>query len=97
MPTCSPKSGTADAEIDARRGRPIYLLVEKILARHENLREDLPVAGTTGYEFISFVNGLFLDPAAERSLTTTYHRFVEREPEFDQIVLAAKQQICAIP
>ena len=80
-------------EIDARSGRPIYLLVEKILARHENLREDLPVAGTTGYEFISLVNGLFLDPAAERSLTTTYHRFVEREPEFDQVVLAAKQQI----
>jgi (1->4)-alpha-D-glucan 1-alpha-D-glucosylmutase len=80
-------------EIDARGGRPIYLLVEKILARHESLREDLPVAGTTGYEFISLVNGLFLDPAAERSLTTTYHRFVEREPEFDQVVLAAKQQI----
>jgi (1->4)-alpha-D-glucan 1-alpha-D-glucosylmutase len=80
-------------EIDARSGRPIYLLVEKILARHENLREDLPVAGTTGYEFIGLVNGLFLDPAAERPLTTTYHRFVEREPEFDQVVLAAKQQI----
>jgi (1->4)-alpha-D-glucan 1-alpha-D-glucosylmutase len=80
-------------DIDARNGRPIYLLVEKILARHESLREDLPVAGTTGYEFISLVNGLFVDPAAERSLTTTYHRFVEREPEFDQVVLAAKQQI----
>jgi (1->4)-alpha-D-glucan 1-alpha-D-glucosylmutase len=81
------------AEIDARSARPIYLVVEKILARHESLREDLPVAGTTGYEFIGLLNGLFLDPAAERSLTTTYHRFVEREPEFDQVVLAAKQQI----
>jgi (1->4)-alpha-D-glucan 1-alpha-D-glucosylmutase len=80
-------------EIDARSGRPIYFVVEKILARHESLREDLPVAGTTGYEFISLLNGLFLDPAAERSLTATYHRFVEREPEFDQVVLAAKQQI----
>ena len=81
------------AGVDPRSGRPIYLVVEKILARHESLREDLPVAGTTGYEFISLLNGLFLDPAAERSLTTTYHRFVEREPEFDQVVLAAKQQI----
>ena len=77
-------------EIDARRGRPIYLLVEKILARHENLREDLPVAGTTGYEFINLVNGLFVDPAAERSLTATYHRFIDREPEFDRVLLAAK-------
>ena len=39
------------------------------------------------------MNGLFVDPAAERSLTATYHRFIEREPEFDQVVLAAKQQI----
>src|SRR5690606_34612747 len=79
-------------EIEGRSGRPIYLVVEKILARHERLREDLPVAGTTGYEFMSLVNGLFVDPAAERSMTATYHRFVEREPAFDQVVLAAKQQ-----
>jgi (1->4)-alpha-D-glucan 1-alpha-D-glucosylmutase len=80
-------------EIDARHGRPIYLVVEKILARHESLREDLPVAGTTGYEFISLVTGLLLDPAAERSLTATYHRFIDQEPDYDQLVLAAKQQI----
>jgi (1->4)-alpha-D-glucan 1-alpha-D-glucosylmutase len=85
--------GSERPEIDGRNGRPIYLLVEKILARHESLREDLPVAGTTGYEFINLVNGLFVDPAAERSLTATYHRFVEREPEFDQVLLAAKRQI----
>jgi (1->4)-alpha-D-glucan 1-alpha-D-glucosylmutase len=85
--------GGARPEIDALHGRPIYLVVEKILARHENLREDLPVAGTTGYEFINLVNGLFVDPAAERSLTATYHRFIEQEPDFAQLVLAAKQQI----
>jgi (1->4)-alpha-D-glucan 1-alpha-D-glucosylmutase len=79
--------------VDPRGGRPIYLLVEKILARHESLREDLPVAGTTGYEFMSLVNGLFVDPAAERPLTATWHRFIDREPEFDRVLLAAKQQI----
>jgi (1->4)-alpha-D-glucan 1-alpha-D-glucosylmutase len=77
---------------DPRAGQPIYLLVEKILAWHENLRDDLPVAGTTGYEFMNLVNGLFVDPAAERILNATYHRFIDQEPEFDQIVLAAKQQ-----
>src|SRR5690606_11382827 len=79
-------------EIEGRSGRPIYLLVEKILARHERLREDLPDAGTTGYEYMGLANGHFLGPAAERSMPATYHRFVEREPEFDQVVLAAKQQ-----
>jgi (1->4)-alpha-D-glucan 1-alpha-D-glucosylmutase len=80
-------------EINPRGGRPIYLLVEKILAHHENLREDLPVAGTTGYDFVNLVNGLFVDPAAERAMTATYHRFIDRELEFDQVVLAAKEQI----
>jgi (1->4)-alpha-D-glucan 1-alpha-D-glucosylmutase len=80
-------------DLDPRAGKPIYLLVEKILARHENLREDLPVAGTTGYEFMNLVNGLFVDAAAEAAMSATYHRFIEREPEFEQIVLAAKQQI----
>jgi (1->4)-alpha-D-glucan 1-alpha-D-glucosylmutase len=78
---------------DPRAGKPIYLLVEKILARHENLREDLPVAGTTGYEFMNLVNGLFVDPAAAEALSATYYGFVEREPEFEDIVLAAKRQI----
>ena len=86
-------AGGERPEIDPRHGRPIYLVVEKILARHESLREDLPVAGTTGYEFIDLVSGLFVDPAAERAMTATYHRFIDREPEFDQVVLAAKQQI----
>jgi (1->4)-alpha-D-glucan 1-alpha-D-glucosylmutase len=85
--------GGAQPEVDARHGRPIYLVVEKILARHETLREDLPVAGTTGYEFINLVNGLFVDAAAERSLTTTYYRFIERDLDFDEVLLAAKQQI----
>src|ERR671918_675603 len=79
-------------EIDARHGRPIYLVVEKILAWHENLREDLPVAGTTGYEFMNLVNGLFVDSAAEGAMSATYHRFIDQEPEFEQILLAAKEQ-----
>jgi (1->4)-alpha-D-glucan 1-alpha-D-glucosylmutase len=73
----------------------LYLLVEKILARHERLREDWPVAGTTGYEFMSLVLGLFVDPAAEEALTQTYHRFIEREVDFEDLVVEAKRQILA--
>ncbi|HYN39746.1 MAG TPA: alpha-amylase family glycosyl hydrolase, partial [Rhodospirillales bacterium] len=39
-----------------------WVVVEKILAPHERLREDWPIAGTTGYEFLNRVHGLFLDP-----------------------------------
>jgi (1->4)-alpha-D-glucan 1-alpha-D-glucosylmutase len=79
--------------LESHLGAPIYLIVEKILARHETLREDLPVAGTTGYEFMALVGGLFVDPGAERSLTTTYHRFAGREIDYEDAVVAAKTYI----
>ncbi len=79
--------------LEPHLGAPIYLIVEKILARHETLREDLPVAGTTGYEFMALVGGLFVDPSAERSLTTTYHRFAGREIDYEEAVVAAKTYI----
>jgi (1->4)-alpha-D-glucan 1-alpha-D-glucosylmutase len=85
--------GAPPPALDAKAGQPIYLVVEKILARHEYLREDLPVAGTTGYEFIGLAGGLFVDPSAERQLTATYHRFIGEEPDFGQVVVAAKRQI----
>ncbi len=85
--------GAPPPAVEAKTGQPIYLVVEKILARHEYLREDLPVAGTTGYEFIGLVGGLFVDPGAERQLTAVYHRFIDAEPDFGEIVLAAKRQV----
>jgi (1->4)-alpha-D-glucan 1-alpha-D-glucosylmutase len=53
--------------IAARTGDDGYLVVEKILGRDEALREDWPVAGTTGYEFADLAEGLFVDErGAER-------------------------------
>ncbi|HYE50245.1 MAG TPA: malto-oligosyltrehalose synthase [Azospirillaceae bacterium] len=73
--------------------QPLYLLVEKILARHERMREDWPVAGTTGYEFMVLVNGLFVDPAGEATLTQAYERFIEREAPYEEMLLTAKRLI----
>ncbi|HVX86499.1 MAG TPA: malto-oligosyltrehalose synthase [Phycisphaerae bacterium] len=50
----------------------LYVVVEKILAPDEHLRSDWPVAGTSGYDFLNKINGLFVDPAGERPLTKTY-------------------------
>ena len=45
----------------AALGHPQYLVVEKILARFEHLRKDWRIAGTTGYDFMNLVNGVFID------------------------------------
>src|SRR5581483_8717400 len=63
--------------------------VEKILEAGEQLR-DWPVCGTTGYEFANDVTGLFVDAAAEESLTELYSSFTGEERSFAEIALEAK-------
>jgi (1->4)-alpha-D-glucan 1-alpha-D-glucosylmutase len=55
--------------------REFYLVVEKILASHEQLRADWPVHGTTGYEFASLLTGLFVDSAGEAEMSAAYAQF----------------------
>ncbi|NKC31996.1 malto-oligosyltrehalose synthase [Falsiroseomonas selenitidurans] len=73
--------------------RPFYLVVEKILARHEALRSDWPVQGTTGYEFANLVMGVLLDPAGEAPLTRLYADFTGERQGFAAIVQDCKRRI----
>ncbi len=73
--------------------RPLYLVVEKILAHHEALRDSWPVQGTTGYEFLNEIGGLFVDPAGEVELERSWRRFVPGAPEFDDEIYACKKHV----
>ncbi len=73
--------------------RPFYLVVEKILAPHESLREDWDVDGTTGYEFANLVTGLMIDPAGEEPLTRFYADFTGSDAGFADIVRDCKLRI----
>jgi len=73
--------------------RSPYLLVEKILANHESLPSDWPVAGTTGYETAYLINGLFVDPESERALRLLYHRFTGRTGTFDELLYERKKLV----
>ncbi|MBC7907595.1 MAG: malto-oligosyltrehalose synthase [Rhodospirillaceae bacterium] len=73
--------------------QPLLLWVEKILAYHEPLRRDWPVAGTTGYEYANLVNGLFVDADGEAALGAIYARFIGFEMNFEHEVIEAKKRI----
>jgi len=77
----------------AVKGRPIPLFVEKILEPGEGLPPDWPVAGTTGYEFISSVAGLMTDPDQETAITKAYEAFTGQAFAYASDVRAAKQEI----
>jgi (1->4)-alpha-D-glucan 1-alpha-D-glucosylmutase len=63
--------------------------VEKILQPGEALR-DWPVLGTTGYDFLNEVGGLFVDPAGEEPLTRLWHELSGDERRFEEIARGAK-------
>lgn len=58
---------------EATGGR--WTVVEKILADGEPLPASWPVAGTTGYDALRQVDGLFTDPAGAGELLGQYRRF----------------------
>ena len=72
---------------------PLYLVVEKILAAHEAVREAWPVAGTTGYDFLNQVNALLLHPGGAHALARAYQRFTGRESDYDEVVHDCKRLI----
>jgi (1->4)-alpha-D-glucan 1-alpha-D-glucosylmutase len=50
-------------------GPDAYIVIEKILAVDEALEPTLPVDGTTGYDVLREVGGVFVDPAGAPALT----------------------------
>ena len=70
-----------------------YLVVEKILARDEALRQDWPVDGTTGYEFANLVTGLLVDGRGEVPMTRAYAEFSGERRAFADIVRESKLRI----
>ncbi len=69
-----------------------YLVVEKILAHDEPL-PDWPVAGTTGYDLLVRLNGLFIDQRNEDALTQVYERFTRLRVPYREIAYRGKEVI----
>ncbi len=70
--------------------RPLYVLAEKILALDEPLPTDWPIAGTSGYDALNMINGLFVDPAGEAAFTELYRAFTGFDATFDELVYEKK-------
>jgi (1->4)-alpha-D-glucan 1-alpha-D-glucosylmutase len=64
---------------------PVYTVVEKILELGEYLPE-WPVEGTTGYDFLNDVSGLFIDPVGMPRLLAQYRRMTGSDQSFEEVV-----------
>ena len=73
-----------------------WVVTEKILEGGEQLPADWECAGTTGYDSLNMVGGLFTDPAGAAPLTAEYVRFTGGGPAaFGPVAAAAQQQAAA--
>jgi (1->4)-alpha-D-glucan 1-alpha-D-glucosylmutase len=68
-----------------------WVCTEKILSGDERLPADWPCAGTTGYDSLGAVGGLFLDPAGAQPLATGYVQFTGGAAAFAGVAEAAKR------
>jgi (1->4)-alpha-D-glucan 1-alpha-D-glucosylmutase len=75
---------------------PLYVVAEKILGEGEPLPGDWAVYGTTGYDFLNEVNGLFVDGANLRAMDRIYTHFVGAQINFANLVNTWKKMIMLV-
>ncbi|MEP6656639.1 MAG: malto-oligosyltrehalose synthase, partial [Betaproteobacteria bacterium] len=85
---------TGRSTADAAHDKPLYVVVEKILASHEELPSSWAIHGTTGYRFANIVNGLFVDTDAKSRVDRAWRAFVRDEAvDFEAAVIAGKRAV----
>ncbi len=76
----------------ADRTGGLWVSTEKILSGPERLPADWPCAGTTGYDALGVIGGLFLDPAGAAPLAAAYERLTAGPARFAGVAEAAKRE-----
>ncbi|MDR0373402.1 MAG: malto-oligosyltrehalose synthase [Nitrososphaerota archaeon] len=68
-----------------------YIVVEKILTDKEQLPKTWPIKGTTGYDFLNYVNKLLVQTDHEPAFNTLYQNSTGNIQNFDALLYEAKK------
>ena len=82
------RSGASPGQAAPRRR--FFLMAEKILVGDEELRPSWAIEGTTGYGFLNFLNGLFVDSSRKRALLRLYRQFSGWSQSYADLVYQSK-------
>ncbi|WP_225429935.1 malto-oligosyltrehalose synthase [Deinococcus detaillensis] len=72
--------------------RPLYVLAEKILEPGERL-PNWPIYGTTGYDFLAQLGGVFVESGNEEEISGIYRRFTGDRKSYGQTLHDTKEFI----
>ena len=81
------------ADLDGPPDRPIYVVAEKILSGGEQMPPRWAVHGTTGYNFLNDLNGIFVDTSQARRMRRTYAKLTGHAEVYDDVLYASKRLI----
>ncbi|MGV0026830.1 malto-oligosyltrehalose synthase [Phormidesmis priestleyi] len=71
----------------------VYITIEKILELKETLPDNWDIQGTSGYDFMNYVNGVFCKQDNQEALTKIYANIVGSEFDYSQLVREKKRFI----
>lgn len=80
-------------ELRSRTGDGVYIIAEKILEAREDMPTQWPLQGTSGYEFLSFLNQLLTNRKGARMLRDFYRELVPGIADYDQLIFESKKLI----
>jgi (1->4)-alpha-D-glucan 1-alpha-D-glucosylmutase len=81
------------SEVEGGAAPSPYLIIEKILGRGEQLPDDWPIAGTTGYEYLNYLNGIFVDREGCERIEAIYSKFIGEKMNFAEVVYEKKKLV----
>jgi (1->4)-alpha-D-glucan 1-alpha-D-glucosylmutase len=70
-----------------------WIIGEKILEPGEFLREDWPIEGTSGYDFLNVAMGVLVAPEGMEQLSTVYADFTSEPTDFHEIAHEKKLNV----
>jgi (1->4)-alpha-D-glucan 1-alpha-D-glucosylmutase len=79
--------------LETAAGGRLYTVVEKILGRGESLPADWHTCGTTGYDFLNVLNGIFIRPEGLRKLEEIHARYTGNYLPFAETCYASNKLV----
>jgi (1->4)-alpha-D-glucan 1-alpha-D-glucosylmutase len=87
------RENSSDGSKRAPKTNGCYVAVEKILGRNEDLRANWAAQGTTGYDFLNLLNGVFVDRLDEAAFRKIWQRITGKQESFDNIAYEGKKLV----
>lgn len=80
-------------EVNEQPERYFYLITEKILGSNEQLPSQWLVFGTTGYDYLNLLNGLFVVRENENKMKQIYTHFIDYYTKMTELIYTCKKLI----